>query len=724
MNNSRECLVTIKNCKNISDAVFSIKTNCLNIKFAPNGTGKSSIADGLIYAITKEEALGKRIVPFKFRNESDCDPFECSGMDEFETVRVFNEEYVNNVVFVDSGLFSLGFDVFIKTPEYEETVKAIKESFKEIDESLREENMGSFRRSIDGVYEGITGGKGLSASNSLKATSHACRGLEKGNLKEKIPEGCECFSRYIASERLQKWSKWHIDGESLLNAEDTFCPFCGNDIHDSVDLIAKTSRLYSSNTVKHLNEFLGGIAVGNKYFASATQIKVEEIVNASESITQSQKDYLAIIATQAHRIIEVLNQGEKLASFFELASLGSDIKDRINNCIIDIELVDHFASETTKDAIERYNCSIANLLEKSSELLGIIQAQKQRLANSLKGYTGYINEFFASAGYPYTIRIEAEREEECRVVLIHESAYEVNDSRISLSYGERNALSLVFFAYSVNRENPDLIILDDPITSFDGRKRFAILDMLFLKKREKGQEGWPPPTSLKNRTVLLLTHEYGVVFDIEHTLKERFQPLAKTFFLNMEEGKLKETLLERNDMKLAGELYKELAKSSDSILVKLIYARKYLELTNCKECSWDILSSLFHHRLIPTLSDKTTNLTLEQMADGIEDINRIIDGVFNYGAVIADISNPSRMLQEFDQRKCGYEKMQIARVATDDDGKNLVQKKALDETVHVDNGYLWQLDPRRFEMIPAPIVESYRELILDMIKKEERSGKS
>ena len=413
-----------------------------------------------------------------------------------------------------------------------------------------------------------------------------------------------------------------------------------------------------------------------------------------------------------------------MSSFFELVSLGDDIKERIKNCIIDIELMEHFNSEATKDAIERYNNSVSNLLKKSSELLGIVRAQKSRLAKSLKGYTGYINEFLASAGYPYTVNIEAQKEEDCRVVLVHESAYEVGDSKVSLSYGERNALSLVFFAHSVNRENPDLVILDDPITSFDGHKRFAILDMLFLKKRKKGQEMWPSPVTLKNRTVILLTHEYGVVFDIEHTLKENFQPLAKTFLFSMKNGKLKEVLIEHGDMKLAGELYKELAKNSDSILVKLIYARKYLELTNCKEYSWDILSSLFHHRITPTLSDKTTNLTLEQMADGIEDINRIIDGVFNYGAVIADISNPSRMLQEFDQRKCGYEKMQIARVATDDDGKNLVQKKALDETVHVDNGYLWQLDPRRFEMIPAPIVESYRELILDMIKKEERSGKS
>lgn len=313
MNESRECLIAIQNCKNIDSANFSIKPNCLNIKFAPNGTGKSSIADGLVYAITKEEALGKRIVPFKNRSEfeSGCNSFECFGVDEFKTVRVFNEEYVNNVVFADSGLFSSSFDVFVKTPEYENTIIAIKKSFKEISESLEEESMKSFRRSIGGVFEGITNGKGLNTNNTLKAASHACKGLEKGNLKEAIPDDCECFSRYITSERLQKWSKWYIDGESLIKTGDVFCPFCGNDIHDRFDLIKRTSELYSSNTVKHLHDFLEGIILGNKYFAPDAKVKIEEIINASEPITQLQKDYLATVAVQAQRIMEILGQGER-----------------------------------------------------------------------------------------------------------------------------------------------------------------------------------------------------------------------------------------------------------------------------------------------------------------------------------------------------------------------------------------------------------------------------
>ena len=41
-----------------------------------------------------------------------------------------------------------------------------------------------------------------------------------------------------------------------------------------------------------------------------------------------------------------------------------------------------------------------------------------------------------------------------------------------LSYGEKNAFALVLFMYSVLKDNPDLIVLDDPISSFDGNKKF------------------------------------------------------------------------------------------------------------------------------------------------------------------------------------------------------------------------------------------------------------
>jgi wobble nucleotide-excising tRNase len=57
------------------------------------------------------------------------------------------------------------------------------------------------------------------------------------------------------------------------------------------------------------------------------------------------------------------------------------------------------------------------------------------------------------------------------------------------------------------KKGADLIILDDPISSFDKNKKFAILSMLFGKSSHI-------KTNLRDRTVLMLTHDFEPIIDI------------------------------------------------------------------------------------------------------------------------------------------------------------------------------------------------------------------
>jgi ABC-type molybdate transport system ATPase subunit len=44
--------------------------------------------------------------------------------------------------------------------------------------------------------------------------------------------------------------------------------------------------------------------------------------------------------------------------------------------------------------------------------------------------------------------------------------------------------------YDVLKAKPDLIVLDDPISSFDKNKKYAIIDMLFRKEKSlRGKTG-------------------------------------------------------------------------------------------------------------------------------------------------------------------------------------------------------------------------------------------
>lgn len=49
--------VEIKYCNNIDNACITLSENKLNIKFAPNGTGKSTISRAILHSVSREALL-------------------------------------------------------------------------------------------------------------------------------------------------------------------------------------------------------------------------------------------------------------------------------------------------------------------------------------------------------------------------------------------------------------------------------------------------------------------------------------------------------------------------------------------------------------------------------------------------------------------------------------------------------------------------------------------
>ena len=177
--------------------------------------------------------------------------------------------------------------------------------------------------------------------------------------------------------------------------------------------------------------------------------------------------------------------------------------------------------------------------------------------------------------------------------------------------------------YSVLKEDPDLVVLDDPISSFDGNKKFAIINMLFMGKH-----------SLKNRTVLLLTHEFNTVIDAIYNMPYNFSPTPIAAFLTTNQGVLQEKEITKADIKSFGEIaYTNIASSMDS-LNKLVYLRRLLELENSDSLAWQLLSNIFHKRekLEYHFSNGTPArlMTLEEIQDATNEIRTNYISDFNY----------------------------------------------------------------------------------------------
>lgn len=118
-----EVKITIENCNNISKGVISLEEEKLNIRYGMNGTGKSTLSTAI--SLFSQGKPMDDLKPFG----SDDEIIPAISIDgDIQGVRVFNEDFVNNMVFKESTVIDNAFDVFIRTTDYV-LVKFINESY-------------------------------------------------------------------------------------------------------------------------------------------------------------------------------------------------------------------------------------------------------------------------------------------------------------------------------------------------------------------------------------------------------------------------------------------------------------------------------------------------------------------------------------------------------------------------------------------------------------------
>lgn len=119
--------VQISYCNSIDSATISLAERKLNIRFAPNGTGKSTIARAMQFSLPGQEASLAELLPFKFRtNNPDNVAPSVAGMEQLDNIMCFNEEYVSQFTFRQDELVANSFDILIKTDAYIRTEQEIE----------------------------------------------------------------------------------------------------------------------------------------------------------------------------------------------------------------------------------------------------------------------------------------------------------------------------------------------------------------------------------------------------------------------------------------------------------------------------------------------------------------------------------------------------------------------------------------------------------------------
>lgn len=711
-------VITIKNCNNIREAHVSLLEGTLNIKFGYNGTGKSTISEAIRLKIE-----GKNLDDLTPFSDDETDENNTPSVSElpFHKVKVFNEEYIHQYLFKTEGIFADSYSVLLRSQECDELTNQINALLSELQDSVFQ---GDSIRDLATTLSSYTSTVKYSDSGVSK----------RGGIGEVLKGGGAGFDKYHdldkykpfysnTAEKVTSWASWRTKGIDQMNGDA--CPFCATDLdketieteNTQIKTVFKKSAL---DTAVAILKFLrDGIEKG--YILPDSQ-RVLETYMGDESKEQELFSELGHLGEETKYLHDKL----QLIMFFRPMNVTHEelqkLEDRLKQMKIDERQISKFYStNTTKALASDINAKIEDLLKNTGKLKGLFMQHSNKLKKLIEKRRADINQFFTLAGFPYEFEIIENGENKANTYLKPVGQTKtVSNPENHLSWGEKNAFSLVMFMFDTVNEGTDLIVLDDPISSFDSNKKFAVIRRMFDNQQE---------VTFRDRTVLMLTHDLQPVIDYIHGgffKKYGLTTQVSAEYIENDKGTIVTQPIENTDLLNVVTLTGEFAKDNNMPLyVRVVNARKHIELTNENYSgleSYDILSNLIHGRMNPEDGEKQP-MTVEAIDKGIEELIPLINDYDSYEKYISELGT-DYLIGELDNDSIYFRILAIRLLFERCEG--LMSKlrkespeacKFLNETNHIENDYVFQLNPEKFFSIPKVYVHEIKEF-LDAHKSE------
>lgn len=118
--------IELQNVGCIKEGKISVNANQLNIKFGPNGIGKTTIIKALKYKINGEQDLKKVITSL---DNPEIEP-TCEVTEEIQNVVVYDKAYFDKLFTKRVDLLNDTYQFAIKDDTYDKEVERINDSLK------------------------------------------------------------------------------------------------------------------------------------------------------------------------------------------------------------------------------------------------------------------------------------------------------------------------------------------------------------------------------------------------------------------------------------------------------------------------------------------------------------------------------------------------------------------------------------------------------------------
>ncbi|OUQ36432.1 hypothetical protein [Massilimicrobiota timonensis] len=671
---------------------LEIIENSINVKYGINGTGKSTIAKGIEKSIKGED--------LSVLKKYDSDLVPTIQIDKnFSNVIVFNQEYVNQYLFHED-IVNNSFEILINTDEYKLALKRINNLFFDLVNSISSsdiktiiEELTGFKNSLDFKIKETKKG----TTYSVPATTKFAKGKKLSNLSVLITEDAKPYQSLLEANNNFEWHKWFENGIKLLTGKK--CPFCLNDLPENFEKIcADINNTFKTTALKQNVEVKNVVYKIKKYFDDNTKKEVDNIVNSNDKVSSDEAKLLYSLYVLCEQELNKLNNLSNLSVI--------QIKEKYdNNILVDFlkenKLSMDFYSHLEKDVFEKINNvnnSIDNLISKDKDIKNITQEFSQKLNFCILNKSQYINDFLRISGIPYEVKIQALGDKNYKTIL-KPICVEKIISKDDLSYGERNAISLILFSLEAE-QNYDLIILDDPVSSFDNNKKFAILYYLFTKDN----------AVFKNKTVILFTHDFDIIIDLMY--KDNFRNINDSCsFVSNQNGIFTDIRIKKDWVCNTLRQWEKKSKNTGlNILLRLVNLRKYLQYSNPKENdAFNIISSLEHLYDTPKKKEcgELIDMNEDEINDGISTIMEYINN-FDYEDILSKLKSSSNLIKWYKSATSSIDKLQIMRAylyLNPLKAEDQVFMSFITESYHYENNEMISLDEKRYNIIPNYIIK-------------------
>lgn len=713
--------MAITNCNNISNCSVQIEKNKLNIKYAINGTGKSTIAKAIKLSSSNEDL--SELTPFSLISKKTKDIQPSVTNNPFCNVVVFNEDYLKQYVYQKTDLLKNTFEVMLCSDEYYKIKEKIDNQLADVKLIARDKpNVKKIQDITNSLCKILSTNKG---NTTLSRKNKGAKSLldEKKSALFNPPDELSSFKPFIEDEQSVAWASWKLKGISLFG-EKGICPYCANEETEKnksdTALFKESFDEESINFANQLKEYLEGI---REFVDDRKMGQLLKSLNSS-----SDRNTLEMQLVKLRSEAEYLTKRLFVLSTFNGYSIDQDNMNDFEKIFSDMQIeenvLDFFNTDIFYSEIRPLNEQIKKVLTMIGELKGEVAIFQAYLRNTVKEKEKDINEFLMAAGFNYTLEILIDGNDSAHAVL----KYKVEDNLLQdvsnpdkhLSWGEKNAFALLLFMYDAISKNADLIILDDPISSFDSNKKYAIINRLFKTGNKSN--------SLYQKTVLMLTHDLEPVIDyVQVGGKLSGDSIYASYLTNLSGNITEQEIKKNRDMLSMVVLLKEISCDNDtSMPIRIGCLRKYIEHTvkepkeNSK--SYNILSSLIHGRKDASYdTDGKELLSADDLKLGQKEISEFIPD-FDYKTLLDDFSEQN-LISLFDSESNNFFKLLILRAYIEKNTLarerikkyNDVLRKYTDETYHIENDYLYTLDVRKYNIVP----QQYSEAANDFMKKEK-----